>query len=380
MQATRPLRIFVPSAAELLTDHLPHGEGLIAWNLLTGLARRGHELVVCARAADLEAEPSFELIVTGRATRLQSIEPLVYMRRARQRCRSLGGRARFDLAHWLFPTGPFDTLFVPPDGLPLVVGPQSAPWPAGAYVRPAKLGDAVRTALKPVFARARRRTIAATSVHLGTTPEALVGLPAAHAHVVPRGVDPSDYAPGSLPDAPRVLFVGKLAREKGVRELVEAFAATRREIAGAELVLAGDGPERGWIESRARELGLNGSVTLLGTVAHERVGALLGDASLLCLPSYGEPFGMAALEAMAAGRAVVGTAAGGLRTLVDPVRGGRLVPQQDAAQLAAALTELLGDDGKLGDLGRWNRARVEREFSLECVLDGIEAAYAEALA
>jgi glycosyltransferase involved in cell wall biosynthesis len=375
----KKLRIFVPSSARLLTDRQGHGEGLIAWQLLSGLAGRGHEIVVCARIADLGAEPPFELILTGLASRLQSLEPLVYMRKVARICRSLGGAERFDLAHWLFPTGPADTLFAPPSGLPLVVGPQSAEWPTRISPRPRRLGDAVRALARPAFSRARRQTEAATSVFMGTTTLALTGKPAARARLVPRGIDPSRFAATEPNGAPRILFVGKLERSKGVRELVEAFARTRDSVAGAQLVLAGEGPERGWIEQRARELGLNGSLELLGPVEHSRIADLLEETSLLCLPSHGEPFGMAALEAMAAGRAVVGTNAGGLGELVDPVHGGRLVAPFDTNALAAALVELLTDRDMLVELGRWNRDRVEREFSLERVLDRIEDAYQEAL-
>src|SRR5204862_7357867 len=70
------LRVLVPSASALLTDHRPHGEGLIAWDVFSGLAARGHELVVCAREAALRSSPPFEVVETGRASRWESVEPL----------------------------------------------------------------------------------------------------------------------------------------------------------------------------------------------------------------------------------------------------------------------------------------------------------------
>jgi glycosyltransferase involved in cell wall biosynthesis len=379
MSVGRPLRIFVPSAARLLTDRRGHGEGLIAWQLLTGLAARGHELVVCARTVDLTVEPPFELIVTGLASRFPSIEPLVYMRRVGRLCRARGGARRFDLAHWLFPTGPTDTLFAPPASLPLVVGPQSAGWPGASTARTRRIGDAVRVLADPAFRLARRRTERATSMFLGTTASALADSTAQRSRVVPRGVDLARFIGSEPRDQSRILFVGKLEQAKGVRDLVEAFPRVRASVPRAELVLAGEGPELSWIERRAKELGLNGSLQVLGPVPHGQVPELLDAASLLCLPSHGEPFGMAALEAMAAGRAVVGTNAGGLAVLVDPIRGGRLVRVGDTHALADALIELLTDRTKLAELGHWNREHVRRELSLERVLDGIEDVYSEVL-
>jgi glycosyltransferase involved in cell wall biosynthesis len=369
------LRIFVPSAASLLTDRRGNGEGLIAWHLLSGIAARGHELVVCAREADLAADPPFELIVTGRASRFESIEPLAYAQAARQRLRTFG---RFDLAHWLFPTGARDALFVPPADLPLVLGPHSAPWPREARTRRRpRAGDAIAAVARPAFTWYRKRTLDAAAAVLVTTPAALEALPAqarSKARIIPRGIDLDAYKQSPPAERRQVLFVGKLERAKGVVELVEAFA--RAGVKGARLVLAGEGPERGRVERRARELGLDGNHELLGSVPHQRVAGLLSESSLLCLPSYGEPFGMAVLEAMAAGRAVVATDAGGPRLLVDRTLGGRLVAPGDTEGLAAALRELLNDPDGLAAMGAFNRVRAEQEFALDSVIDAIEDVYA----
>jgi L-malate glycosyltransferase len=373
----RRLRIFVPSAAELLTDHAPNGEGLIAWQLFSGLAGRGHEVVVCARRADLNEQCPFQLIETGPASRFESIEPLMYARRVRAIFEGLGGPSNFDAVHWLFPQGQVNS-FVPPPGTSYVVGPLSPSWPQDATSGRRRAGDAVRAGLTPLFERLHRRTLEAASCILISTAAALkVVPPVVHqkTRVLPYGVDSRRFAPTPLPQHPVVLFLGRLEAPKGVRYLVEAFASVRTEVPDAVLVLAGDGPERPWVEQRRRELDLDDSIQLRGHVPHEQTPQLLRECSLLCLPSHGEPFGMVLLEAMAAGRPVVAVGAGGPRCLVDPERGGRLVNWADHLGLSVVLAELLKDKAKLINMGRFNRAQVDLRFNLDYVIGELESIY-----
>lgn len=377
----RRLRIFVPSAAALLTDHAPHGEGLIAWNLLRGLAARGHDLVVCARGVALDTAVPFEVIETGPASRLESLEPLAYARRMRRLFRKLGGRGRFDLVHWVFPSQPDDVLLAAPDRTPYVIGPIFERWPAAARARTARPGDALRFAARPLYSAGHRRAHASARALLVATRGAstLVRAPdRPKVRMLAPGVDVSRFDAAPLPQTARILFLGSLERAKGVRDLVDAFAVVRAAVPDAELVLAGSGSEEAALRSAASAAGLNGAVRLVGRVPHGEVGNALRDASLLCLPSAGEPYGMAIVEAMAAGRAVVATDRGGPAELVDRERGGRLVPPGDAGALADALLDLLRDRDRLAEMGAFNRRRAIEELSLDATLDRLEEIYAEA--
>ena len=362
------MKVFVASAAELLTDAEGHGEGLIAWSLLAGLAARGHELVVCAREARIVEEPPFEVVELGRASSFESVEPLAYARRASRELARRGPES-FDVVHWLYPPLEPGGMLPRTFGRPLVVGPVAARWPRRFARRRTRPGDLLQTLLEPFAGAVRKRRLEHAAVVLLQTPD----VPA------PRGPRPVLFPPGvtlpapaPLPDLPRIAFVGGLDPRKGIRELLVAFAAVRRELPGAELVLAGDGPERAAAESAP-------GVTVLGAVPHERVQDILAGAALFCLPSWFEAYSLATAEAMAAGRAVVGTDVPGLRFLVDP-RGGRLVPPADADALAAALLELLRDRDALERLGAFNRARVESELTIERALDRLEAIYVEVAA
>lgn len=360
------MRLFFPSASSLLTDRLAHGEGLIAWNMLRGLAARGHELVVCCRRAELDAEPGFEVIELGRRSRFESLDPLAYARTVRRIGRTQGA----DAWHWLFPQEPGELQLVPPAGAPLVLGPWPERWPERLpRNRP---GDAVRLALTPFSAYRTRRALRRGRV-LAATPAAAAAI--GTASIVPFGVDADVFTAAPPPAGAPVLFVGRLDRRKGIRELVEAVA----RVPEARLVVAGEGPERPWVEARVRALALGDRVELRGAVPAREVPALLRRAALLCAPSHGEPYGMSVLEAMAAGRAVVATDAGGPRFLVGD-GGGALVPVGDVEALARALRSLLRDPPRLARIGMQNRERVERDLSLERMLDRLESVYAEAAA
>jgi glycosyltransferase involved in cell wall biosynthesis len=124
---------------------------------------------------------------------------------------------------------------------------------------------------------------------------------------------------------PRLLCVGALIERKNVVGLADAFAALGR----GSLTFVGDGPQRSALEGRP-------GVTLAGRVAHERVPAWIAACDVLCQPSRLEPFGLAALEAMALGRTVVATTQGGAPEVVTP-EAGVLVDPGDRAALTAAL-------------------------------------------
>ena len=111
----------------------------------------------------------------------------------------------------------------------------------------------------------------------------------------------------------------------------------------------------------------------------DRVARLMAESSLLVLPSHGEPFGLAILEAMASGLPVVAVDEGGPRTLVQHGRGGYLVPRQNPDALAEALTALLSRPDAARQMGAFNRGLVEERFTWERVLDRLQEVYAEAV-
>jgi len=147
------------------------------------------------------------------------------------------------------------------------------------------------------------------------------------------GVDLAEFAPGTAPAPwpagegghPRLLCVGSLIERKNVVGLADAFAALGR----GSLAYVGDGPLRAQLEGRP-------GVHLAGRVAHDAVPSWIAACDVLCQPSLVEPFGLAALEAMALERTVVATTEGGPPEFVTP-DAGVLVAPGDPQALRAAL-------------------------------------------
>jgi glycogen synthase len=169
------------------------------------------------------------------------------------------------------------------------------------------------------------------------------GIPAGRVHVIPPGHDPALFAaatadpfPG-LP-RPRVAYLGRLAPQKDVGTLLEAFA---RLGPGTQLLLVGDGPDRAALQRRAQAF--RGRVHFAGFVPHAAVPAVLQHVDLLVLPSLYEDLSSALIEAMAAGLPVVATSVGGTAELVHHGVNGLLVPPRDPAALAAAVSRILAD-------------------------------------
>lgn len=141
-----------------------------------------------------------------------------------------------------------------------------------------------------------------------------------------------------------VCFAGKLVAFKGVDVLLDAAALYERCLEGqVATIIAGDGVLKAALMAQAEALGLKG-VKFVGHQTQARLAELYSVSDVFAMPSRSEPFGLAALEAMACGLPVVGTSAGGLDDIItDEV--GRLVQPEDPLVLAERIMEILSLDG-----------------------------------
>ncbi|HLK10440.1 MAG TPA: glycosyltransferase family 4 protein [Candidatus Binatia bacterium] len=208
------------------------------------------------------------------------------------------------------------------------------------------------------------------------------GVDAARIRLVPSGVDPAALAspPAARaalraewevpPDAVLVLVLGALERRKGHAVLLAAAAAAP----GLRYVFCGDGGEMAALRRAAAPLG--GAVQFVGF--RRDVAACLAAADVVALPSLQEGLGVAALEAMAAGRPVVASRVGGLGEVVLDGETGLLVPPGDAAALAAALARLGADPALRARLGAAGRARVLARYTVAQMAEGTLACYERA--
>ena len=181
-----------------------------------------------------------------------------------------------------------------------------------------------------------------------------------------------------------ILFVGRLARRKGVKEFIEqSFVSVIREIPETVFLVVGDNPTESLthrddviseIKTAVSKLGLENHVRLFGSLSDEDVVKLYRLCDLVVLPVLGlkddvEGFGIVALEAAAAGKAVVATRVGGIPDAVEDGKSGKLVQPNEYEALSQAAISLL-QDGELSlSMGHCGRCRASKEFSWPRVVD-----------
>ncbi len=243
-------------------------------------------------------------------------------------------RGRFDvlLAAWAFPDGAAAILLGELLRIPVVVKVHGSDLDV--------LGERaiVRAQLRATLPRTRAlvavsEPLARRAIELGAPPERTV--------VVRNGIDRERFAPRDRARARRTLglpidgrlivFVGRVTEEKGVLDLIEAFALLDRP--DVTLAIVGDGPAAGLVAARTA----GARVILAGARSHDEIPLWLAAADLVTLPSYHEGTPNAILEAIVSGRRVVATNVGGVPDVVRDVRQGVLVPPRSPALLAAAL-------------------------------------------
>ncbi|HYY33038.1 MAG TPA: glycosyltransferase family 4 protein [Gaiellaceae bacterium] len=328
----------------VLTTSYPRDEndfaGRFVAETVSRLRARGVEIVVVGPGAYRDFGLAYGPGVVPNLRRRPWAAPLLLgsMTRAVRRA-----AARADLVHayWLPAGGPAAL-----SGRPFVVSlpgtdmelAARVPWLARPMLRRARVALAVSQA------------IAAQASALG----------ARDVRVVPPGIEiPPDS--GDEADPPEILFVGRLAPEKGIHELMQAAD-------GLNLVVVGDGPLRALVP--------NG----VGYVSRAEVLDRYRRAAVVVCPSRRDGFPLACAEAMAHGRAVVATAVGGLPDMVVDGETGLLVPPRDPRALRAAIDRLLADPELRRRLGAAAKEWISEICSWERVIDATISSYEAAVA
>jgi|SRR5215207_2242405 len=375
------LRLFVIAPSALLTDHRPHGDGLVACGFIRELAARGHELDVAAQRVDLAgALPSSVRLHVLSANEGAGLGArLAFMREVRRLYRRLQRSSTFDVVHQLNPVEVGVSLALADAAVPVVLGPYLPDWPR-APTRARALFDLASNGAKRALRAAQQRR---ASTVLLSTPAAASKIAVSTSgqlsvQELTPGIDEQRWTPGRGGRGQDVLVLANLEARKGVSVAVEAFARMGADLPQARLIVAGAGSEASSISRLAEKVVPDERVRFVGAVARERVKEVMQACDVFCLPSFGEPFGMTVLEAMACARPVVATDAGGPRYLVSQ-GGGRKVPPGDPRALAAALRELLLDAQLRRSMGEHNRRLVEERYAWRPVVDRLEHLYREAI-
>lgn len=190
----------------------------------------------------------------------------------------------------------------------------------------------------------------------------------------PRGNNGLRQALGIAEMRPVVAVISRLELEKGVDLALDCFERVCRQLRSAVLLIAGDGSQRKPLEEKAARLRPNGSVRFLGQV--DRIAEVLSMADVVLVPARWEAFSLVAIEAMASGVPVIAWDQQGPQEIVIDCKTGRLVPAFDVSAMADAAVKLLSDAGAARAMGAAGRARVERYYSLDGMLEKFEHLYA----
>ena len=184
--------------------------------------------------------------------------------------------------------------------------------------------------------------------------------------VIPNGVDTDRFRPGLTPirhlrdDCVNVLFVGRLEKRKGLRDLLRAYRYLRERVPRTRLIIVGDGPLRGMVESFVSGNRLE-NVVLAGYVPEEVKPRFLASADIFCAPATGrESFGIVLLEAMASGLPVVGTEIPGYLSVLEAGVDSLTVRPKRPVELGVALTVLARDPLLRRRLGEAGLAKTQR--------------------
>jgi glycosyltransferase involved in cell wall biosynthesis len=209
-----------------------------------------------------------------------------------------------------------------------------------------------------------------------------LGIPRERVYFLPNAIDMAQFrlphpgerqglrtGMGIAPDAVVCVFLGRLSREKGLMELMEAWRSVRPP--NAVLLVAGpDMDGHAWnVGPAARELvranGLESSVRFLGSIRDP--APLLRAADVFIQPSHFEAQGLSAVEALASGVPVIASATGGLLDFVKEGENGTLFPPEDAPALAVRLRQLIGDQSLRRRMSSAARASVEADYDEKAV-------------
>jgi len=208
------------------------------------------------------------------------------------------------------------------------------------------------------------------------------GLSADKCHYIPNGVDIDRYKPLNaaekkqkrqdfgIPDAPTVIFAGRLEAEKRVGQLLESWKTIAKEFPEARLVIVGDGSRRQFLESQSVP-----RVSFLGMI--NNVSEWLQVSDVYVLPSVAEGLSNSLLEAMASGLPTIVTAVGDAPDLIRTGENGWCIQPDDVPALTEALTEALGSLEQIRVYGERNRERVLRDYQLQVTAKKLRALYEE---
>jgi len=206
-------------------------------------------------------------------------------------------------------------------------------------------------------------------------------LPMDKIHLVPNGVDPAVWAPPTPRPLrePLVLAWGRVQYEKGFQVLARAVGALRTRVPGIRCVIAGRGSYLAELQSQIDVEGLSDVVHLTGFVSDSDLRELLHRAGCSVIPSLYEPFGIVALESMAAGAPTIVARTGGLAEIVDGTGAGLLFEPGNHHELADRIEEVLNSADLAASLQKTAAAMLAEQYTWDAISKTTLSVYTQAV-
>ncbi|EEG78070.1 glycosyltransferase family 4 protein [Dethiobacter alkaliphilus] len=215
-------------------------------------------------------------------------------------------------------------------------------------------------------------------------------LPDDKIETVPNGVDPRQFVAGrhdstvrerfAAADEKIVFFIGRLVQEKGVHVLLDAAPRILAAEPKTKFVIAGKGPALESLRSQARQMGIENRIYFTGYIDDHTRNALYQSASVAVFPSLYEPFGIVALEGMAANVPVVVSETGGLGDIVEHGIDGLKCFPGDAASLADQVISLLANESSARNMAEQALQKIKKQYSWQEIAGQTRNIYQQVLA
>ncbi len=203
-----------------------------------------------------------------------------------------------------------------------------------------------------------------------------IGTPNGPARVIHNGVSQAEFAPVTrAPDATDLVFIGELRPVKGIDVLIDAIARLRQAGRPVTATLIGSGPDEAELKARVDRLSLQHAIRFSDAMPARDAFAR---GRIMVIPSRAESLPYAVLETAAAGKPLITTRVGGIPEIYGPLSDA-LIEAGNATALADAIARTLDDPEAAATLANELRARVQALFSVDAMVDGVIAAYREAM-
>ena len=195
-------------------------------------------------------------------------------------------------------------------------------------------------------------------------------------NIVHCGVDPDIHAKfDAKAISNRLIYIGRLAVEKGLPILFESIKMLREKGHVVSLMLVGDGPDRKYLEELGATLGIGAQLEFKGYASQDEIVQYLGESDIFVLPSYAEGVPVSIMEAMACGIPVVATFVGGVVELVENEISGLLVSPSDIEGLGNAIEKYLYDGNLRQSIIQKAREKIVAEYNINVEVDKLASLF-----